>query len=373
MEAIFNHPYSQTNLMQCDVVKPTCGKCMKTGKNCEFKNLVNARFSNTLSASYAQIYTPNPPVLTTAPPDRTAIASETPPWDELELLHHFSTATYATLASRNDLRRMWQIQIPRMAFKHRFLMHGIFSVAALHMAHSHPENKSSYIDRAIRHHNIALQEFTSELQGINQENGTSLFTCAALIGIFALSLAMSRPHEEPTGPIEELTDIFVLLRGAPLVLAEMWTWIRESEVAPMFAGRRTDESIVLSDDVLNAIKLLEDRNQLMSRSDSDRHTYTLAINGLKGCFKLVWSKERDNGMVFSWPISVGQEYIAFLRSHQQMALVILAHYAVILNEIRDTWWVMGWGSKLIQELDQVVEDEWKSLLVWPMEMIVKGR
>ncbi|OBT79995.1 hypothetical protein VF21_01163 [Pseudogymnoascus sp. 05NY08] len=330
--------------------------------------------SVTLSNQHAaNIYPTNPPLLITAPPDRTAIAPENASWDEFELLHHFSTATYATLASRNDLRRMWQIHVPKMALKHRFLMHGIFSITALHLARSHPENKSSYIDRAIRHHNIALQEFTLELQGINQENGTSLFTCAVLTGVFALSLAMSRPHEEPTGCIEELSDIFMLLRGAPLVLAEMWTWIRESEISPLFIGRRTDDSVVLSDEVLNAIKLLEDRNQLMSRSESDRHIYTIAIQGLEGCFKLVSSKERDNGMVFSWPIAVSQEYIAFLRSHQQMALVILAHYAVILNEIRDTWWVMGWGSKLIQELDQVVEDEWKSLLVWPTEMIVKGR
>lgn len=347
---------------------------MKTGKSCEFQNLVGARFSNTLSVSYGQRYTTNPPLLVTAPQDGTAIASENNvSWDELELMHHFSTVTYATMASRDDLRRMWQIQVPRMAFKQKYLMHSLFSVTALHMARSYPEKQSSYIDRAIRHHNVALQEFSLNLQSITQENSTSLFTCATLTVIFALSLAISRPHEEPTGPVEELLDIFMLLRGVPLFLGEMWTWVRESEIAPLFTGRELDDSIVLSDDVIDAIKLLEDRNRLMSRSDSERHTYTLAIQGLKECFKLISPKDQDNGMVLSWPISVSQEYIAFLRSRQQMALVILAHYAVILDEIRDAWWAMGWGSKLIQELHQVVEDEWKSLLVWPMDKIVIGR
>ena len=260
-----------------------------------------------------------------------------------------------------------------MALKKKYLMHSIFSVAALHMGHVYPESQSLYIDRAIRYHNMALQEFSLELQSITQENSTSLFTCATLTILFAFSLAMLRPHEEPIRPIEELLGIFTLLRGVPLVVGEMWYWVRDSEIAPLFAGRELDDSIVLSDDVTNAIKLLEDRNERVAKSGSERQTYTLAIQGLKNCFKLVSSEERNNGMVFGWPVSVSQEYIALLRSREQMALVILAHYAVILDEIRDTWWVMGWGSKLIRELHQAVEDEWKSLLVWPMDKIVIGR
>ncbi|OBT46048.1 hypothetical protein VE00_03739 [Pseudogymnoascus sp. WSF 3629] len=193
-----------------------------------------------------------------------------------------------------------------------------------------------------------------------------------MTAIFAFSLSMLRPHEEPSRPIKELFGVFTLLRGMPVVIGEMWNWVRESEIAPMFVGRELDDSIVLSDDITNAIKLLEDRNQL-TEVDSDRNTYTLAIQGLKESFMLISSKDRDNGMVLSWPITVSQEYIAFLRSRRQMALVILAHYAVILYGVRDTWWAMGWGSKLIQELDQVVEDEWKSLLAWPMEQIVGRR
>ncbi|KFY88171.1 hypothetical protein V498_06885 [Pseudogymnoascus sp. VKM F-4517 (FW-2822)] len=347
---------------------------MKTGKTCEYQNLVTARFSNTLSASYHQGYPTNPPQLATTPQDTTAIASENVLWDEqLELMHHFSTVTYATAAHRDDLRLMWQIQVPKLALKHKYLMHSLFSVAALHIAHCNPESQSPYIDKAIRYHNLALQEFSLELQSITQENSTSLFTCAALTILFAFRLAMLRPHEEPVRPIEELLGIFALLRGMPFVLGEMWNWVRESEIAPLFVGREADDSIVLSDDVTAAIKQLEDQNQLTSKSDLERNTYALAIQGLKKCFKLISSEERNNGMVFHWPISVTQEYIAFLRSRQQMALVILAYFAVILDELRDTWWVMGWGSKLIQELYKAVDDEWKGLLVWPMDKIVIGR
>ncbi|OBT69394.1 hypothetical protein VE03_01135 [Pseudogymnoascus sp. 23342-1-I1] len=356
----------------CDIVQPTCGKCMRTGKTCEFQNRVSVKFSNSTSASYSH-YPISPPLPVTPPQDVIAVPSETVQWDELELMHHFSTATYTSAANRDDLRRMWQIQVPRMALKKKYLLHSIFSTAALHIAHSHPEKQSLYIDKAIRYHHLAIQGFSLELQSITQENSTSLFTCATLTVLFAFSLTMLRPHEEPMRPIEELLGIFTLLRGTPFVIGEMWNWVRESEIAPLFAGREVDDSIVLSDDITAALKLLEDRNQLTAKSESERETYALAIQGLKKCFRVISSKDRYNGMVFQWPISVSKEYIALLRSREQMALVILAHYAVILDEIRDTWWMMGWGSKLIQESNQVVEDEWKSLLVWPMDKIVIGR
>lgn len=287
-------------------------------------------------------------------------------------MHHFSTVTYKTMAHRDDLRQMWQIQVPKLALKHKYLMHSLLSITALHMALTNPGSQSLYIDRAIRYYNISLPEFTLKLRHITQENSTALFTCAALTTIFAFSLPMLRPHEEPTSPIDELSGIFMLLRGVPLVIGDMWPWVKDSEIGPLFAGRELDDSIVLSDDVTEALKRLEDRNQLMSRSDSEKHTYTIAIQGLKEAFMVIASKDRDNGMVFKWPMSVDQDYIPSLRSRQQMALVILAHYAVILDGIRDTWWVMGWGSKLIQELNQVVDDEWKSLMVWPVDKITMG-
>jgi Fungal specific transcription factor domain len=351
---------------------------VKTRKSCQFPNLVIAQSPQSLSASYHPVIPASTSLLSAiSTPDGTSIAPELSyssqieivVWDDLELLHHFLTVTYKTMASRNDLQQMWQIQVPKLALKQKYLMHSLFSVTALHIASSHPENRSSYIDRAIRHHNIALREYSRKLDSMTRENSASLFACAASIVISTLNLAVSRPHEEPMGPIEEILGIFTLLRGVPLVLGETWDWVRESEISPMFAGRELDDTVVLSDGVTNALKLLEERNQLSSNAGLERHTYDFAIQRIKECFKLSSSNDRDNGMVLSWPISVSEMYITLLRSREQMALVILAYYAVILYEIRDTWWAVGWGSKLVQEVHLLVDSEWRSLIAWPMDQI----
>ncbi|CZR52466.1 uncharacterized protein PAC_02343 [Phialocephala subalpina] len=364
--------------IKCDLSRPKCGRCTKTQRSCLFATGPRSHDPPSTVPSPA-ISPPNnvPQVLGLSESSETDIIS----WDDLELLHHFSTITYTTLSDRHDLREMWRIQIPKMALKQRFMMHSLFSVTALHIACSAPlESQSSYIDRAIRHHNIALRHLSAELHNITRENGASLFICATLIVVFSLNLAFSRPHQEPTGTVEEILGIFRLLRGVRLVLAGMWEWARESEIAPMFVDRDIDHTISLPGDVTAALCLLEERNRHLSKPASDTEAYNMAIQGLKDSFKVISSSNdpgtrlnRDDGMVLGWPITCNQEYIALLGSRQPLALVILAHYAVILHEMRDSWWVREWGSQLIHDVHQIVGDYWQDLMDWPIHRVSTGR
>lgn len=121
----------------------------------------------------------------------------------------------------------------------------------------------------------------------------------------------------------------MLLRGVPVILQKMWPEVGESEIAPMFSGREASNETLLSDDINGALQQLEDRNKFMSDVDCNKEAYSHSIKALKECFKRLSSEKGDDGMVLSWPIMVGPAYIAFLASQRPMALVILAHYAVI--------------------------------------------
>jgi hypothetical protein len=264
---------------------------------------------------------------------------------------------------------MWKVEVPKLALKQRFLMHSLFSVTALHMASAQLENQISYVDIAIQHHNIAIREYSSNLNGINRENSAALFTCATLIVVSALNIAVTRPHKELKGPVDDILSIFMLLRGVQVVLAEMWPCVEESEIAPIFKGRDVDNTTELSDDIDSALRGLEDRSQSTADADGNSATYSLTIRGLKECFKRVSSKGSDNGMALSWPIIVGPAYIALLASRQPMALLILAHYAIILDGIKDIWWAGGWGKQLVEDIDRMVDDDWKTLIAWPMAKV----
>lgn len=172
-----------------------------------------------------------------------------------------------------------------MAMKQRFLMHSLFSVAALHIVWSKPEDQSSYIDRAIHHHNIALRQYTSALNDIAPENGAAVFVCSSLIVVFSLHLAAVRPHES-MGPVEEILGIFILLRGIRTVATEVWEWVLGSGIAIMSTARQNalDSLKNLPRDVRDALRLLEDRNQASAKSEDDKKIYAEALEESKNSF-----------------------------------------------------------------------------------------
>ena len=52
-----------------------------------------------------------------------------------------------------------------------------------------------------------------------------------------------------------------------------------------------------------------------------------------------------------------------------MALVILAHYAVLLHDVRSQWWAAGRGKQLVKSIQRELSDQWKSAVQWPMDAV----
>jgi len=338
---------------------------VKTGKTCQFQQQDEA----CLGAATPQTTSPPKDGSSVSDPSKIFNA-DIISWDDMELLHHFLTDTANTLADRADLQEMWKVMIPKLAMKQRFLMHLIFSVTALHIASSDAEKRPLYVDRALRHHNIALPYFRAQWHTATQENVTSLFVGATLIFASSLNLAVSRPPiESQPWAVQEIFGIFVLLRGIPLVFGDYWEGAVKSDITPLFTGRVPDDSVCLPADIAEALEKLKTSHQLSAKA-LNRATYVLAIESLESSFKVPVTEGQDFGLVFEWPIRVSKEYILLLTARHSMALVILAYYAVILHELRDRWWVSVWGVKLVREIYLMLDDEYKFLMEWPLKKIL---
>ena len=52
-----------------------------------------------------------------------------------------------------------------------------------------------------------------------------------------------------------------------------------------------------------------------------------------------------------------------------MALVILAHFAVLLHCVSAQWWAGERGKRLAEAIEQELNDEWKPAVQWPIDAI----
>ena len=93
---------------------------------------------------------------------------------DLELLHNFTTYTYATLGSDPGMRSMMKTTVVKMAINCEYLMRTILALSALHLAHFRREKTDVYVNRALSHHQVASRQATALMSELKEEDCENL-------------------------------------------------------------------------------------------------------------------------------------------------------------------------------------------------------
>lgn len=75
------------------------------------------------------------------------------------------------------------------------------------------------------------------------------------------------------------------------------------------------------------------------------------------------------GAVIAWPVMIPEEYVDALHMGRPEALIILAHYAVLLHTYRQLWVFGDGGRFLIESICDSFGADWEDWLEWPMEVL----
>jgi len=57
-------------------------------------------------------------------------------------------------------------------------------------------------------------------------------------------------------------------------------------------------------------------------------------------------KSITNISLSMWPIMVPEAYLTSVRNLEPFAIVILAHYGVVLHRAMPQWYIIGWGAQI---------------------------
>ena len=125
-----------------------------------------------------------------------------------------------------------------------------------------------------------------------------------------------------------------------------------------------------------------------SRDTSPTHDPSLeALDKLIGIYQAIYGRRSPDGeikcdgppqnqFVFGWLYCLELEFARYVRRHDPCALLVLAHFAVLLeqNTVQGGWYVEGWREHIIARVGEVLADshfsEW---MHWPMEQVAHKR
>lgn len=102
-----------------------------------------------------------------------------------------------------------------------------------------------------------------------------------------------------------------------------------------------------------------------------RKDYNVALNFFKVSVRQIElaGPHLESGMVYMWAYPLSKRYHEDLKAHHPGALVILAHYCVLLKLIDNFWYIDDIGRQLLQDIERNIHPEYREWLVWPKRWV----
>lgn len=356
-----------------------------------------SRTSSICGASPTESTSYNPIQTLTGSIDRNAALTSQAWILDLELMHHF-TAFYSEVMTEHFdiMETMWQHEMPRIAFRSQYVMHGLLGFSALHLATIQPERAHLLRASATNHLDQALGLYRQDTGPATAENSDARFTFTWLVALFAFAIPSSVP------PIDAMIELFSLVRGIEVVLQESLIWIIQGPFAPILT-RAFVESKGLSNDgsalsmafafqpstsqsngadcALNenlpegmdfGLNHLDYMIGMQNMVPEERRTCVLVLRELKQLYAEMLSSQASCGMsmVMCFPKQDPSHFSLLLKRRVPQALIILAYYTVLLDLLDSRWWINGWGRRVLSDVVGSLGDEWKSWIDWPVQTVL---
>ena len=306
-------------------------------------------------------------------------------------MHHWTTATYQTMEyKRPDSARLMAVDLPRSALKYEYLLDGIFSFTALHLAHlnqADPHTMDYYVaaamssrDRGMQRAAPAIQEFHQADYEPEASEVFAMFWFSALAGMVTMALTVltrrepanfaSPEHVTGRAFINMQVEIAQLWRGTRAIMD-----IATTMKADVYTGSETldPQSVGLDVETEAALSQLEilitkptpkPSNGVPEEDHTPLYRQSVALIR-KGFESYAANGSLDDTM--AWSPTLGNDFALLLKEGAPRALFSTLCYGILLDKVSKHWWAGDAGRVLIHECSAELAgcpEEWYPLIRW---------
>ncbi|KAG9233523.1 hypothetical protein BJ875DRAFT_442165 [Amylocarpus encephaloides] len=364
---------------KCDETQPSCQKCCRRGESCSYRDssliVIHSyttpveRSSQTPASDTPSTQTSNGVLLQASqrkgddiPRASSPLALKNDQNDTLRLMHHYNVSTRHSIADPGNPSQIsiWRDAIPSLAFKHDFLLSGLLAVTSLHLTLLRPSH--THTNAALKHYIGALALFRPHLSSIGPDNASALFAFACLVPLYAFGIHNTSLSSKEAIP--GIIEVFTLYRGITPVVTTGVQWLENGPFSDFMLPAPNNVATVLSPAIEETLALLSYHNQQTTSNPELIGAYEGAIAMLRITFVLTEEHPDMNMAILPFPLFTPKEYITRLKAREPFALVILAHYAVVLHWLRHYLWLQGWGKEIVEAIKDKVDDDHQRCIQW---------
>ncbi|RDW92943.1 Zn(II)2Cys6 transcription factor domain-containing protein [Aspergillus mulundensis] len=368
--------------VKCDEKRPICSNCTASERICEYgSRWINSTPTPRPAAPVSSLSggTPTPvaspslsPAATT--PSPSGLSDEPPAVNMLhvELFHNLYSSTHRTFDPNGFLH--WLPSLFSHAITTPYLVNEMLALSALHLSTLYPNKRDYYHYHAAQLQTHALSIFQDSNPQVTDETCVPLFLFSSIMGIHMLcdTLIYRENNDDFDYFVTRFAHYLRLHHGVRTILREAWPLLlaADSVVKPALdLGMALYKFDGALDPPLHA---LWDRITAANLGPELTDLYKNAVESLQVCTNVTSTTDNPhagiNGVI-TWPVLVKVEFGEALTARRPEALVILAHWAVLLYRYRDSWIFGDSGAYIIESVTRYLGDGWLGWLEGPLEVI----
>lgn len=267
-------------------------------------------------------------------------------------------------------------------------MYEILAIAALHLSRLRTAGGQAkfYQDEAavLQTHAISLFNGAHKADDddlVGTENCVPMFFFSAFLGVHMLAdVAAPGNNNNTTTTNGNFLDRFVVYmdihRGVRAITSHSWQFLCQTDLQPllqMHAGAAAPGAQAHQPETPRECDGLRKLLESADMSPSPLKACEDAVGHLQWVFdserQRTASRTASIGLVNAWPILVSAGFTDLLLKRVPEALVILAHYAVLLHTHRGVWVVADSGRLLVEFITEYLGMYWKHWLAWPNSVL----
>ncbi|KAK1657432.1 hypothetical protein BDP55DRAFT_685790 [Colletotrichum godetiae] len=283
------------------------------------------------------------------------------------LLHHASSVPNFTGPARSAV----DIAV-RHAVNSSYLLDEVLAFTAFHMIHLYPGSADHLQHLATELQNRALSSFTRLTETVPKDDKATAvprFLFSAILGRHVLADTLAHYRSDFKSFIDRLVECFNLNRGVTSVTPLARDYLQNTEISPFLniipeAAKKMGPT---GDEFGPLRRLLDDSDLSEASTEACREVIEL----LQWCFDICHVLDEEDypqaASTFSVKVPVG--FVDMLRKHRPEALIILAHYGVLLHRCRGFWLFADAGAFIIRAVARHLGSYWQEALAWPLDVL----
>ncbi|CZR70015.1 uncharacterized protein PAC_19916 [Phialocephala subalpina] len=281
-----------------------------------------------------------------------------------------------------------------MAFEHPFLLSGIQAISALHLSTVQPHRKQLLQTSAVALASSALPSFRTSMNHPTPKSIHAIFAFAGSLVYYIMAspdfLQAGRKVDRCRIPSrgDDQPHWFQTMRGLMALLLNNWDEIIKGPLSPLVVeatlyemdqknppGKTNDEKLVELEALFPLSSTFNPSSDVAASHllSNDEHKDELcmdALAGLRRVSALLHSSSKTlhiKTSIHMWAGSVSQEFVELIYEQDPRALVLLAHYCVLLKKNDNIWYLRGLGPGLLENIRLALGAEWQPWIQWALD------